>query len=435
MQAFTGAVLIILGFIVVYGLIGMSGFAVESARRSRLKKWSSRGDRGALAALGLKENPRVLLLTVQAANIFLATMAGLYGGAVLAPGVSQAIAQIPSLAPYCYTIGIGLTVFGIASATLLLGEIVPRRIAAVRPEQVARFVSRPLKVLALLGQPVLEFSTQATDRLFNALGLRSTLEPPVTQEQIEVLIHEGTKAGVFEEEEHELIKRVFRFSDRRARTLMTPRNETVWIDLADSPDDIRQKVIASPHAQFPVCDGSLDNLLGVVQIKELLIERQSVEPFRLKGRLTMPLFIYGGTRGLKILEMFKKSGTRVAVILDEYGTVEGLMTLTDILEAIVGDMPASALETEPTAVQRADGSWLLDGRMPLEEFWERFALPPMPQEEFHTLAGLVVHELGHIPRIAESFERWDLYFEVVDMDGKRVDRILVKRLNRKEAVS
>ncbi len=435
MQGFTGAVLIILGLIVVYGLIGMAEFAVESARRSRLKEWSNRGDRGALAALGLKENPRSLHLTVQAANILLAAMAGLYGGKTLAPWVSQAIARVPLIAPSCHTIGTGLAVLLIASATVLLGEIVPRRIAAVRPEQFARFVSRPLKALALLGQPVLEFSTQATDRLFNTLGLRSTLEPPVTQEQIQVLIHEGTKAGVFEEEEHELLKRVFRFSDRRARSLMTPRNEVVWIDLADSPDDIRQKVVASPHAQFPVCDGSLDNLLGVVQIKDLLIERQSVEPFRLKGRLAMPLFIYGGTRGLKILEMFKKSGTRLAVILDEYGTVEGLMTLTDILEAIVGDMPASALEAEPTAVERADGSWLLDGRMALEEFWDRFALPPMPQEEFHTLAGLVVHELGHIPRIAEGFQRWDLYFEVVDMDGKRVDRILVKRLDQKETVS
>jgi putative hemolysin len=435
MEAFTGAVLTILGLIVVYGLVGMSEFAVESARRSRLKELSSRGDKGALAALRLKENPRNLLLTVQAANIFLATIAGFYGGAAIAPCVSQAIGRFPILAPYCHAIGIALTVAAIASATLLLGEIVPRRIAAVRPEHAARLVSRPLKALAILGQPLIAFPAQAVDRLFNALGLSATLEPPVTQEQIQVLIHEGTKAGVFEEEEHELLKRVFRFSDRRARSLMTPRNEVVWIDLADSPDDIRQKVIASPHAQFPVCDGSLDNLLGVVQIKDLLIERQSVEPFRLKGRLTMPLFIYGGTRGLKILEMLKKSGTRVAVILDEYGTVEGLMTLTDILEAIVGDMPVSIDESEPTAVERPDGSWLLDGRMPLEEFWDRFALPPMSKEEFHTLAGLVVHELGHIPRIAESFERWNLYFEVVDMDAKRVDRILVKRLNETETVS
>jgi putative hemolysin len=435
MQAFTGAVFIILGLILVYGLLGMSQFAVESAKRSRLKEWSSRGDRGALAALGLKENPGGFPLTIQAANIFLASMAGFCGGVAIAPWVSEAIARVAVLAPYSQTIGIGLTVLGIVAATLALGEIIPRRIAAIRPEHVARFVSRPLQVLAFVVQPVLQLAIQATDRLFNALGLRSTLEPQVTQEQIQVLIHEGTKAGVFEEEEHELLKRVFRFSDRRARTLMTPRNEIVWIDLADSPDDIRQKVIASPHAQFPVCDGSLDNLLGIVQIKDLLIARQSAEPFRLAGRLTMPLFIYGGTRGLKTLEMFKKSGTRVAVILDEYGTVEGLMTLTDILEAIVGDMPVSVEEAEPTAVERPDGSWLLDGKMPLEEFWDRFGLPPVPQEEFHTLAGLVVHELGHIPRIAESFERTGLYFEVVDMDGRRVDRILVKRVEPKETAS
>lgn len=435
MQAFIGALLLVLGLILVYGLIGMSEFAVESARRSRLKAWSSRGDRGAAAALALKENPRSFLLAVQAANIFLATIMGFCGGVAIAPWASQAIERVPVLAPYCQTIGMGLTILGIAATTLFLGEIVSPRLAAVRPEQVARFVSRPLRILALVVQPVLQLSVRATDRLFNAFGLRSTLEPQVTQEQIQVLIQEGTKAGVFEEEENELLKRVFRFSDRRARTLMTPRNEIVWIDLADSPDDIRQKVIESPHAHFPVCDGSFDNLLGLVQIKDLLIERRSVEPFRLQGRLTVPLFVYGGTRGLKILEMFKKSATRVAVILDEYGTVEGLMTLTDILEAIVGDMPDSTDEAEPTAVQRADGSWLLDGRMPLDEFWDRFALPPMPEEEFHTLAGLVVHELGHVPRIAESFERWDLYFEVVDMDDKRVDRILVKRLDRKETVS
>jgi putative hemolysin len=435
MQALIGAILVILGLIVLYGLIGMAKFAVESARRSLLKEWSARGDRGARAALDLKENARGFFLAVEAANIFLATAAGLCGGIAVAPGVSQAIAQIPSLAPCSDAIGMVLTVFVIASVTLFLGEVFAQRAAAVRPEPIAKFAARPLRVFTRLIQPVLNVLTRATDRLFNALGLRSILEPHVTQEQIQILIHEGTKAGVFEEEEHELLNRVFRFSDRRARTLMTPRNEIVWIDLADSPEDIRQKAIASPHAQFPVGDGSLDNLLGIVQIKDLLIERKSVEPFRLQGRLTMPLFIYGGTRGLKILEMLKKSATRIAVVLDEYGTVEGLMTLTDILEAIVGDMPDATDEAEPIAVERPDGSWLLDGMMPLEEFCERFSLPPISQEEFHTLAGLVVHELGHIPRIAESFERWNLYFEVVDMDGRRVDRILVKPLEPKQSVA
>ncbi len=219
------------------------------------------------------------------------------------------IARVPLLAPYCHTIGTGLAVLVIASATLFLGEIVPRRIAAVQPEQVARFVSRPLKALALLGQPVLEFSTQATDRLFNALGLRSTARAAGDTGADPGSDSRRDQSGGLRGRSTSSSNESFA-SQTAARSLMTPRNEIVWIDLADSPDDIRQKVVASPHAQFPVCDGSLDNLLGVVHIKDLLIERQSVEPFRIKGRLAMPLFIYGGTRGLKILEMFKKSRTR-----------------------------------------------------------------------------------------------------------------------------
>ena len=222
-----------------------------------------------------------------------------------------------------------------------------------------------------------------------------------------------------------MIKRVFRFSDRRARALMTPRNEIVWIDLADPPDEIRRKVIASHYTRFPVCDQSLDNLLGIVQVKDLLLQDKNVEPFRIKGQLTLPLFIYEGTRGLKILEMFKKSPVRIAVVLDEYGTVEGLLTLTDILEAIVGDMPDGDLDEEPAAVERPDGSWLLDGRMALDEFRDLFRLAAIPEGEFQTLAGLVVTQLGHIPRVAETLDCCGLHFEVVDMDGNRVDRILV----------
>lgn len=187
-------------------------------------------------------------------------------------------------------------------------------------------------------------------------------------------------------------------------------------------------MVGVPHTRFPVCDQTLDNILGIVQVKDLLRGDQTIEPFRFKGRLTMPLFIYEGTRGLQILEMFKKATSRVAIVLDEYGTVAGLLSLTDILEAIVGDMPNGDEDDEPAAVECSDGSWLLDGRLPLDEFRELFELPAVPEGDFHTLAGLVVTQLGHIPRIAESFDCWGLHFEVVDMDGNRVDRILVKRV-------
>jgi putative hemolysin len=332
-------------------------------------------------------------------------------------------------------IGLGTVVLAITLTSLVLVDLAPRSIAHYRPDQIAKLVSRPVLALGWVAIPLVGTLSAGTDFVLRRLGVRPTPEPAVTQEQIQVLIQEGAKAGVFEEGEHEMIKRVFRFCDRRARALMTPRNEIVWIDQSDPPDEIRRKVISSPHTRFPVCDQSLDNLLGVVEVKNLLGKDENVESFRIKGRLALPLFIYEGTRGLKILEMFKKSPTRVAVVLDEYGTVEGLLTLTDILEAIVGDMPATAEDEDPPAVQQPDGSWLLDGRLPLDEFRDLFELSAIPEGDFHTLAGLVVTQLGHIPRVAESFDSWGLHFEVVDMDGNRVDRIRVKPLDARSANS
>jgi putative hemolysin len=427
MHAIYWDVFLILGLILASGLLAMSEFAIGSARKSRLRDWSSRGNRGAGLALRLSEHPQRLLWTVQAGMTLLGTLAGVYAGVAVEPQLTHLVERVGPLAPYCQLIVIGTLALALTSASLVLAELVPRRIALIRPERIARLVSRPIRALATVAVPLVGVLSAATDRVLRVIGVRPRSEPPVTQEEISVLLREGTKAGVFEEGEHEMIKRVFRFSDRRARALMTPRNEIVWIDLADSPEEIRRKVLASPHARFPVCDQSLDNLLGIVQIKDFLAQDQNVEPFRIKGRLTLPLFLYEGTRGLKILEMFKTSGSRVAIVLDEYGTVEGLLSLTDILEAIVGDMPVGDDDEEPTAVQRSDGSWLLDGRMPLDEFRDLFELAGVPEGDFHTLAGLVVTQLGHIPRVAESLNRWGLNFEVVDMDGNRVDRILVRR--------
>jgi putative hemolysin len=243
---------------------------------------------------------------------------------------------------------------------------------------------------------------------------------------------QGTQSGAFEAAEQDLVKRVFRFGDRRARAMMTPRNKVVWIDVADTPEEVQAKIVGSPHSRFPVCDQSLDNLIGFIHVKDLLCHAVDDDLFRVKGRLTIPLFIYEGTRGLKLLELFKRSSARVAVILDEFGTVDGLLTLTDILEAIVGDMPESGEDESAKSFERSDGSWVLDATMPIDDFRDLYDMASLPDADFHTLAGLVVYLLGHIPRVGESVESFGLHFDVVDMDGNRVNKVMVKRLGGRD---
>jgi putative hemolysin len=277
--------------------------------------------------------------------------------------------------------------------------------------------------------PLSVLMASAADVLARLAGVPAGKPPPVTHEEIKAMLSEGLKAGVFELAEHDIFKRVFRFCDRKARVIMTPRDDVVWIDLADPPEEIRRKVINSRHSRFPVCDQSLDNLLGIVQVKDLLGPASNGTSFRVKGFLTMPAFIYEGARGPQILECLKKSSTRTAVVLDEYGSVIGLITLNDLLEAVLGGLPESPTDNEEDqVVQRPDGSWLIDGRFPLDEFRDLFDLPDLQNDEIHTLAGLVVTRLGRLPRIAESFEYLGLQFEVVDMDAKRVDRVLIRTM-------
>jgi putative hemolysin len=426
MQSLIVGVLVVLGLIMARGFLAMADAALRSASKSRLKGRASRGDRGAEAALRLGEDPNRYSPTVQAGITFLGALAGAYGGATLEPELVRIIGQHGPLNPYRSAIGIGAIALGVTAATLVLGEFVPRRLAAYWPERIAGTLARPIRALSTAINPLVGALSAATDLALRPVGLRPKPELPVTEEAIQVLMRQGTKAGVFEEAEQAMVKRVLRFGDRRARSLMTPRNEIVWIDVADSPEEIRRKVIDSPHSRFPVCDQSLDNLLGIVHVKDLLGQGPNVEPFRFKGRLTLPLFLYEGTHGLKILEMFKTSATHSAVVLDEYGTVEGLLTLTDILHAIVGDMPESGEDEGPPSVRQPDGSWRLDGRMPLDEFRDLFEQATIPEGDFHTLAGFVVAQLGHIPRVGEALDYAGLHFEVVEMDGNRVDHILVK---------
>jgi putative hemolysin len=249
-----------------------------------------------------------------------------------------------------------------------------------------------------------------------------------TENEIQELLKEGIEAGVFDEAEQEIVTRVFRLGDYQANSLMTPMNEIVWLDVADSPEEMKRKITESPHSRFPVCEGSIDSILGIVQVKDLLIQSFSGQPFSIKGLLKMPLFIYDGTPGLTSLEMFKKSGMHVAVVLDEYGSVRGLLTINDIFEAIVGDIPVSQKEEEPPATRRTDGSWLVDGRLSIKEFEDLLGIEELPEGDYQTLAGFVITQLGRVPTTAARFESRGYAFEVVDMDGRRVDKVLVTPL-------
>ena len=236
---------------------------------------------------------------------------------------------------------------------------------------------------------------------------------------------EGTKTGVFGHAEHEMVKRVFRLGDQRAGVLMTPMQEVVWLDVSDPPEQMQRKIRESPHSRFPVCEGTIDAILGVVQVKDLLIQGFTRQPFSIKGLLTLPLFLYEGTPGLKVLEMFRQTGTHIAVVLDEYGSIVGLLTLNDIVKAIVGEMPVDVDSSGPKSVRRYDGTWLLDGRLSPDEFGDLFDDVRLPVGDYRTLAGFIVSTLGHIPQVSERFAWAGLSFEVVVMDGHRVNKVLV----------
>jgi putative hemolysin len=419
---------VIVGLILAVGLMSLSESALLSARRWRLKARAARGENRAAAALKLTEQLERFVPAIRvgaaAAGSLTGVCAGLWLQAALGPAEGDSVIR--------RVVAVGAVAGAIALVSLLLGDLLPRKIARRWPERIACSIARPMAFFVKMTGPVSRCLESTTELAARWLGFQSAARPPVTQEEIKGLLWEGTKAGVFEEAEYDIFRRVFLFCERRGRVLMTPRDEVVWIDVGDSPDEICRKVIGSPHSRFPVCDQSLDNLLGIVQVKDLLAQHSDGPAFRVKGLLSLPAFIYAGTRGPQILEILKKSSTHTAVVLDEYGSVVGLLTLSDIINAVLGELPEGNGddETSRSVLRQADGSLLVDGRFPLDEFRELVDLAELPSGDFHTLAGLVINQLGHIPRVSESFELLGFHFEVVEMDSQRVNRVLVRPLGR-----
>ena len=417
---------LILLLLVANGVFAMSEMALVSARRARLRQRADAGDAGARAALELADAPDTFLSTTQIGITLVGILAGAFGGATISEQLAARISRVHALAPYSEGLALIAVVLSITYLSLIVGELAPKRLALNDPERIASMVARPMRALSRVTRPAVRLLSFSTAAVLGAFRLKAAEDPPVTEEEIRVLIHQGAEAGVFEQSEREIVESVLRLDDRRVTALMTPRMEIDWLDLTASPSEALRGLGAGAHSRYPVARGNLDDVQGVVHAKDLLGRCLAGEPPDLRSLLRPPLFVPESQTALQLLEQLRNARTHVALVVNEFGSVQGLVTMHDVLEAIVGDLPA--VGAEPYAVEREDGSWLLDGALLVDEFREIFDTGPLPGEErggYETLAGFVLTRLGRVPRTAESFEWGGLRFEIVDMDGRRVDKVLV----------
>lgn len=421
-------VLILLALILLNGVFALSEMAIVSARKARLEQLAQAGDARARAALRLSNDPSQFLSTVQVGITLVGILSGAFGGATLAGVVAAPIRDLPVVGPYGDVLGLTLVVLAIAFLTLILGELVPKRLALTSPERLAMIVAGPMRALAGLAGPAVGVLTSTTELALRLLGIRSQPATPVSEEEVRILIEQGRQAGVFNAAEQETIDRVLRFTDSRAITLMTPRREVAWLDVEHAPDDVAAFLRETPHGKFPLCEGALDNVVGVITARALLQATSVGQPLDLRQLALPPVFVPESMEGFRVLETFRQQRVEMAMVMDEYGGLQGIVTLTDVLEAIVGDVPAADEVLDPDVVLRTDGSWLVDGMVSLEELQATVGLPELPREaaeEVNTLGGLMLLWLQRIPRAGDVHLWGEWRFEVMDMDHRRVDKVLI----------
>lgn len=421
-------VLVLLLLMLTNGAFAMAELAVVSARSVRLEQRAKRGEAGAKMALELQQAPGRFLATVQVGITLIGVLAGAFGGATLADPIAGALAGVSIIDPYRQVVALGIVVMAVTYLSLILGELVPKRVALYNPEAAASLVARPMGFLERLAGPVVGFLTWSTDRVYALLGLPSEGEPEVTEEEIKALMERGLAEGEFIPQERNLVERVFQLEERRAGSVCTPRTEISWLDLEDPLEETKERILHSAHSRFPVAEGGLDQVVGIAHAKDLLATCLSGEPLDLKRVLKRPFFVPESMPSLAVLEKFRKSRAQFALVMDEYGGLQGLVTTNDLLEGLVGDIPMAGEESE-APFRREDGSWLLGGMLSMKEFKDLFDLGPIPGEEraiFETLGGFVMAQFGRIPVVGDRFTWRGMQFEVMDMDGKRVDKVLVR---------
>jgi putative hemolysin len=429
-------ILVVLLLLVANGVFAMSEIALVSARKSRLQQRAEEGDHAARRALHLAEHPERFLATVQVGITLVGTLAGAFGGAAIAEPLAAWLQQYPAVAEYARPLSLGLVVLGITYFSLIVGELVPKQIGLNHPERIAAAMAGPMDMISRVARPLVWLLTTSTRLVLRLLRIRKPNEAPVTEAEIAVLLEQGTQAGVFEEEEQDLVERVFWLGDQRVVSLMTPRHRIVWLDLDASVQEHRAAMVEHRYSRYLVCQGALDHVLGMVEVKDLwAAELQGQRVDDLRPLLRQPLFIPESTRALHVLEKFRETGIHLALVVNEYGGTEGIVTLNDVLEEISGEMGRGNTPPPTPVVRRDDGSLLVDGAVSMEEFREILDLEDRRHEsrEYRTVGGWVFTTIGHVPQPGEHFDSGGYRVEVVDMDGNRIDKVLVAPLPGRRA--
>lgn len=429
MSSVAREIITVLLLIVANGVFAMSEMAIVSSRKLRLQELAEDGDPRAQVALDLANAPNRFLSTVQVGITLIGILAGAFGGATIAGTLATVLAQVPQLAQYSQAIALGIVVLCITYLSLIIGELVPKRLALNNPEKIATTMARPMRRLSAIAYPLVHLLSLSTEGVLKLLGVNTSDELAYySEEEIKAMVRQGAEAGMFEAAEQDMVERVFHLGDQHAGALMTPRPELVWLNVNDTDEINRRKMIDTTHSRYPVCQDSLDEVLGVVHVTDLLSRSLEGAPFNLAENLRQPLFIPENTSALKVLELFKQSSTHIAMVVDEYGVIQGVVTLNDVMEVVIGDVPFADTPQESPAIQREDGSWLFDGMLSIDRFIDTFELdeiPPSERGNYQTLGGFVIHQLGRIPRSSDHFMWHGFRFEIVDMDGNRVDKIWV----------
>ena len=421
-------IIILLVLIFINGLFVMSEIALVSVRKARLEHQSEKGDKRAKRALDLSNNPEVFLAAAQIGITFIAILTGVYSGDRFGPYLQPYIEKIAILKPYADTIATTIVVIIVTFLSIMFGELIPKRIGLLRAELIAKLVARPMNAFAAFTHPIVWLLNKISNLFFRLFNIKRSKDDAVTEEEIKTLITEGTEAGTIDEKEQEIIERVFHLGDRNITSLMTHRSDIIWFNLDDNEGKMKEKIIKERHSIYPICDGDIDQLKGIVSIKDLYVADDSI---LFKDLMRPALFIPENNSAYQVMEKFKESQLHSAFIVDEYGTILGMITLNDILEAIVGDIPQPDIQDYDIR-KREDGSFLIDGQIPFYDFLSYFDKADWMNEgehEFDTLAGFILHELERIPHTGDKLEWKGFTVEIVDMDGHRIDKVLVRISN------